>query len=307
MVIRYKVCIYLLLVISSLLVSYKQESTISVPCRSLSIDNNALADERSNEQQIPLLTKRVTDTVGMLSSEKRKSLEESLSGYEKSSGSQVVILIIPSTAPLTIEEYALQTAEKNEIGRKNIDDGILLLIAQKDRRIRIEVGKGLEGVMPDILAGRIINNVITPYFKQGRFEEGVDQGIRHILATISKEPLPLPDASSNRSLETNVVAYMPLFVLLYIGGSILKAFIGEEKGALVSGGVTTFIAFYIFPFMFAIAVGVLMTIFVLGVFQGGSSGGYGISNGGFSIGRRGGGGFSGGGGGFNGGGASGGW
>ena len=144
------------------------------------------------EQTIPSLTSHVTDLTATLSASEITQLEQKLAAFEKARGSQVALLIVPTTQPETIEQYALRVAETWKPGRKGIDDGILLLIAKNDRTLRIEVGYGVEGVLPDAMAKRIIAEIIVPQFKSGNFVAGIDAGIEAILGLIKGESLPLP-------------------------------------------------------------------------------------------------------------------
>ena len=141
---------------------------------------------------IPKITSHVTDNSNLLSIDQKASIEQNLADYEKNSGSQVLVVIIDSLGGYDIEQYSLKLVSEFGLGRKNIDDGVLLLISKQDKRMRIEVGKGLEGAIPDVLAGRIVKDILAPSFKEGRFYEGIQEALKYILSYISKEPLPLP-------------------------------------------------------------------------------------------------------------------
>jgi uncharacterized protein len=270
---------------------------------------------------VPALHARVTDLTGTLSSEQARNLEQQLAQFEKARGSQIAILLVPTTQPEPIEQYSIRVAEAWRLGRRNVDDGVLLIVAKNDRKLRIEVGRGLEGAIPDAVAKRIIAEVITPRFKAGDFYGGLNAAAARIQALIAGEQLPVPSASDGRraqgfgeQIETLLVVGLVVATLL---GGMLSAVLGRLVGGLATGGVVGFIAMLITGSLFAAAVAaVLVFIFVLAIggrggFGGTRGGGWG---GGWSNGTGGGGwggssdsGWSGGGGDFGGGGASGDW
>src|SRR5258708_33599565 len=141
---------------------------------------------------VPPLVGRVVDQTGTLSSSEIDSLQQTLRGFESRKGSQVAVLIVPTTAPETIEQYSLRVAEAWKIGRKKIDDGALLVVAKNDRRLRIEVGYGLEGALTDVTSKRIIDEIITPRFRSGDFSGGISAGIDPIIGVIYGDVLPAP-------------------------------------------------------------------------------------------------------------------
>src|SRR5437660_9828009 len=141
---------------------------------------------------VPPLSGRVVDQTGTLSSGDIASLTQTLKNLEARKGSQVAVLIVPTTAPETIEQYSIRVAEAWKIGRKKIDDGAILVVAKDDRKLRIEVGYGLEGVLTDVTAKRIIDEVITPKFRGGDFAGGISDGVNRILRVVDGEPLPAP-------------------------------------------------------------------------------------------------------------------
>jgi uncharacterized protein len=268
------------------------------------------------EVAVPPLKARVTDLTGTLSSSQRDTLERELQAFESRKGSQIAVLIVPTTQPEAIEQYSIRVAEAWKLGRKGarndrIDDGVLLLIAKDDRALRIEVGYGLEGAIPDAIANRVIDEVIVPFFKQGDFYGGVQAGVSRLMRLIDGEPLPPPEAR-DRSW-SGLQDLLPLgFIAVLIGGGVLRALFGRMIGAGVAGGVVGIVAWIILSsigvallaalavFVFVIMAGVRIGPAGYGGWGGGIGGGMG--GGGF-----GGGGFSGGGGGFGGGGASGSW
>lgn len=139
---------------------------------------------------VPPLKARVTDLTGTLSAQQLATIEQNLAAFEKRKGSQIAVLIVPTTQPEAVEQYAVRVEEQWKLGRKGTDDGVLLLIAKDDRRLRIEVGYGLEGVLPDSIAKRIIEDDITPRFKQGDFYGGISAGVDRLIRKIDGEPLP---------------------------------------------------------------------------------------------------------------------
>jgi uncharacterized protein len=286
--------------------------------------NRGVAYEKSSARdadlaKIPVLKSQVTDLTGTLTPSQVSSLEQKLAAFETQKGSQIAILIVSSTQPEAIEQYALRVVEKWQLGRKKIDDGILLLVAKDDRRLRFEVGYGLEGAVNDLTAKRIISEIITPYFRQGQFYEGINAGIDRLIMVVNGEDLPPPVPKSNSASYANdsggvegvlLIAFM---ASLFLGG-VLKKILGKTLGGLTTAGIVGFLAFILTGIIgIAIIAGLIgFVASMMGglggrggpiIFPGGGGGGFG-GRGGFG---GGGGGFGGGGGGFGGGGASGGW
>lgn len=270
------------------------------------------------EVAVPPLTTRVTDLTATLSPSQRDTLERELRAFEKRKGSQMAVLIVPTTQPEAIEQYYFRVVEAWKLGRKGVDDGVLLLIAKDDHALRIQAGYGLEGVVPDAVANRIIDEIIVPYFKQGDFYGGVSAGVSRLMRLIDGEPLPPPEAR-DRSWSRLQDLLPVAFIAVMIGGGFLGALLGRLVGAGVAGGIVG-IVFWITigSLLGALAVSVIVFLFTLAFGgsggRGGPSGwtgghyGGGFGGGGFGgFGGGGGGGFSGGGGGFSGGGASGKW
>src|SRR5476651_306781 len=141
---------------------------------------------------VPPLTGRVVDKTATLSSSDIASLDQTLKDFEARKGSQVAVLIVPTTQPETIEQYSLRVAEAWKIGRKKIDDGAILVVAKDDRKLRIEVGYGLEGALTDVTSKRIIDEIITPKFRSGDFAGGISSGVDRIIGVVDGEPLPAP-------------------------------------------------------------------------------------------------------------------
>ncbi|MEW6769708.1 MAG: YgcG family protein [Pseudomonadota bacterium] len=251
---------------------------------------------------------RVVDQTGTLSGGDISSLEQTLKDFEDRKGSQVAVLIVPTTAPETIEQYSLRVVEKWKLGRKKIDDGALLIVAKDDRKLRIEVGYGLEGVLTDVTSKRIIDEVITPKFRSGDFAGGISDGVTKILSVIDGELLPAPERKSKPvDLDWLGDAWPFLFIGTLMAGGIFRAIFGRLLGSVIAAGVVGAIVWFI-VYTLAISAIAALIVFVLTLFGdsiASGSGGSG-SGGGFSSGSSGGG-FSGGGGSFGGGGASGSW
>lgn len=251
---------------------------------------------------------RVVDQTGTLSSSDVSTLEQKLKDFEERKGSQVAVLVVPTTAPETIEQYSLRVVEQWKLGRKKIDDGALLIIAKDDRKLRIEVGYGLEGVLTDFTSKRIIDEIITPKFRNGDFGGGISDGVDKILSVIDGEPLPAPAKKSNPVDLSAIGDYFPFLFIgtLFVGG-IFRALLGRLLGATVAGGGIGLIMWLVAGALPIAAIAGII-VFVLTLFGDSIASGGGGSGGGFSSGgSSGGGGFSGGGGSFGGGGASGSW
>ncbi len=260
----------------------------------------------------PRLTARITDQTATLTSDQRNQLESKLADFERQKGAQIALLIMPTVNPETVEQYALRVVEASKLGRKGVDDGVLLLIAKNDRKLRIEVGYGLEGALNDATAKRIISEMITPRFKQNDYFGGIDAGLDAMIKVIGGEPLPEPKpATTAVNDEFDLESMLPIgFILIFVVGSILRAIFGRFLAAAIVGVGAGVIASLVFASMliaviagfFAFVVSLLVGFSGGGGRRGWSSGGSSSSWGGGS-----GGGFSGGGGSFGGGGASGGW
>src|SRR3954452_23423499 len=187
---------------------------------------------------VPPLTGRVVDKTGTLSSGDIATLDQTLKNFEARKGSQVAVLIVPTTQPETIEQYSLRVAESWKIGRKKIDDGAILVVAKDDRKLRIEVGYGLEGALTDVTAKRIIDQVITPKFRSGDFAGGISDGVNRILRVVDGEPLAPPARQQqNSALFGDIDPFNPfLIVAVIFGGGILRGIFGRLFGSLATGG-----------------------------------------------------------------------
>lgn len=268
---------------------------------------------------IPLLKSRVTDLTTTLSAHEITHLEQKLTAFEKKKGSQIAVLIVPATQPETIEQYSIRVAEAWKLGRKGIDDGALLLIAKNDKTLRIEVGYGLEGVLPDAMVKQIIEEIILPKFKAGNFVDGIDAGIDAMQNLIEGEPLPPPQAkhsaSNSGSMSVMLENFFPILIGLIVLGRMLQALLGRLVGSTVTSIGVGLISWLLFSSV-ATALLIALFAFFMSLFQNTGRGIYRNGHGSWSdngyrsggIGRGGfGGGFGGGGGGFGGGGASGRW
>jgi uncharacterized protein len=277
--------------------------------------SSALADVA-----VPPLRSPVTDLTGTLTAEQSATLEQQLRAFETKKGSQIAVLIVPTTQPETIEQYGIRVAEAWKLGRRGVNDGALLLIAKDDRAVRIEVGYGLEGVLPDVLANRIVDQVVVPRFRSGDFFGGIREAIERMIALIEGEPLP-EHAQRERGVPcaNGLGNALPLLLLLVFAGSaVLRGLLGRFGGASVTAGIAAAIVWFLTSTLL-IAIGAAVIAFVIALLGGGGGGGWanprrrgwggygggGWGGGGWSGG--GGGGWSGGGGGFGGGGASGRW
>jgi uncharacterized protein len=284
----------------------------------------SIATAATADVAVPQLTGRVVDQTGTLSSGDIASLNRKLGDFEAKKGSQVAVLIVPTTQPETIEQYSIRVADAWKIGRKKVDDGAILLVAKNDHHLRIEVGYGLEGALTDVTSRRIIDEVITPKFRTGDFAGGVSDGVDRIIGVIDGEPLPAPARSTSYSnsdiSDLGPLVPFGLFAALFVGG-ILRTMLGRLLGSVATGGVLALLAWFMAgSAVLALAVGAIafFLAFIADLFPMASGPGTGYSRGGsWSSGSSGGGwssgsssdsgSFSGGGGSFGGGGASGSW
>ena len=271
---------------------------------------------------VPPLTARVTDLTGTLSGGAVARIESKLTALEDKKGSQIAVLIVPSTEPEEIEQFSIRVEDAWKLGRKGVDDGAYLIVAKNDRKVRIEVGRGLEGALTDATSNRIIEETITPHFKANDFDGGVEAGVDQMIAVVNGEALPAPDRKWDKHAG-NMGDMLPLLlVVAVVAGGVLRSIFGRFFGSLATGGVTGFLAFLVSHFL-PIGLGAGIVAFLFAMLAGGSSRGWsaggggwggfggglggGFGGGGFGGGGGGGGGFSGGGGGGAGGGASGSW
>ena len=271
---------------------------------------------------VPPLSGRVVDQTGTLTADDIAALTETLKDLEARKGSQIAVLIVPTTDGESIEQFSLRVAEAWKIGRKKVDDGALLVIAKNDRRLRIEVGYGLEGALTDATTKRIIDEDITPKFKAGDFGGGVAAGIDKMVRIVNGEKLPEPEPphwQDSQSFNPEDLFNPFLIIPAIFFGGLLRSLLGRLLGSVAAGGLTALIAWFLVgSAMAALIVGVIASFIVLisdgftsaGPGRRGSTGGWsGGSGGSWSSGGSSGssGGFSGGGGSFGGGGSSGSW
>lgn len=287
-------------------------------------------------QPVPPLKARVTDLTGTLDAAQVQALEASLADIEQRKGAQVAILMVPTTRPEAIEQFSIRVAEAWKLGRGRelarkatgdpnapaVDDGVLVLIAKEDRRIRIEVGYGLEGAIPDGIAKRIIDESIAPHFRRNDYFGGLQAAVQDLRLRIDGEELPPPwQRGADARADDGVMGLVPVLVFAFVAGTIASAVMGRLLGAGAGGLAAGFFGGAAVGSV-AAAIGIGLLVFVLVLLMAPSPGGglrragrhtyrHGpiiFPGGGWGGGGGGGfGGFGGGGGGFGGGGASGGW
>ncbi|ABM30987.1 TPM domain-containing protein [Paracidovorax citrulli] len=281
---------------------------------------------------VPPLSAHLIDETGTLSAAERERLEARLAGIEQRQGTQIAVFMVASTAPEDIAAFANRVANTWKIGRRDVGDGVLVVVAKDDRRMRIEVAKALEGAIPDIAAARIIDGAMKPRFREGDFAGGIDAALGQLSARIAGENLPAPTgttqaARAERGVDWNDLAIF-LFFGVMVGGPVVRRLFGNRAGGLLMGGAAGLIAFlFTTSVLLAVGAGAVALLYTWlfggrgvaagrggGLRDGFSTGlGTGIGMGGWSGGSGGGssgdsGGFSSGGGGdFGGGGASGDW
>jgi len=266
------------------------------------------------EIAVPPLTGPVVDQTGTLSGGDVATLTQTLKSFSARKGSQIAVLVVPTTEGEAIEQFSIRVAEAWKIGRKKIDDGALLVVARNDRHLRIEVGYGLEGALTDATSKRIIDEDITPKFRNGDFAGGISAGVNRMIRVIDGEKLPAPEPAhwQSRGPFNNIDPFNP-FVLVgaFILSGILRTMLGRLFGSVATGGMVGLLAWlFVGSFVAAILVGAIAFAIAMfaDILPSGGVGGRGGYGGGWSGGGgSSGGGFSGGGGSFGGGGASGSW
>lgn len=258
---------------------------------------------------VPALRAAVTDLTQTLTADQISTLEAALRALQARKGSQLAILLVPSTKPEAIEQYSIRVVDAWQLGRKDADDGVLLLVAKDDRTVRIEVGYGLEGVLNDATTNRIIRQLIVPQFRNGNYYQGISDASARLIQLIDGEVLPEPTSSNSERGQANNLPWPLLIFGVLAGGSVLRSIFGRfGAAALTAGGAGVLVWLFIGSLLAGLAAAAFAFVFVLG---GGGGGGWNNGRrGGWSSGGGfggGGGGFGGGGGGFGGGGASGRW
>jgi len=271
---------------------------------------------RDGLQPVPPLRTRVTDLTGTLSESERQALEARLADWEARTTNQLAVLIVPTTKPEPIEQYAIRVAEAWKIGQKGKDNGAILLVAKDDKQIRIEVGYGFEGVLTDLTSRRIISETIAPLFSKGQFGAGLNAGIDRIISVVG-EGKPLPEAEARRRAPSHGFDIGTLALILLVAvpaiGAILRRILGNVGGSVIGAGIVGGAAWLFAGSLLIALIAGIVALVVISFSAFGGRGGPGLwipgGGGGFGGGGfgGGGGGFSGGGGGFGGGGASGGW
>lgn len=261
--------------------------------------------------EIPPLSTAVTDLTQTLSAEEQAALNEKLTQFSQQAGSQVAVLILPTTQPEDIAQFGIRLADAWKIGRVKQDDGVIVIVAKQDRKMRIEVGYGLEGAIPDAIAKRIVAEQLSPAFKQGQFYAGLNLATDTLIKLIQGEQLPAPAKTPAVAGQGDLMQWLPILMFAaIIAGAILRGMLGAFFGSALTGGVLAMLAGFLGATLLVMGlVGLAAFVFTLAM---GSSGQGGLPGGGFPVGYGGGGRrgpdiFSGGGGGFGGGGASGDW
>ncbi|HVP88295.1 MAG TPA: TPM domain-containing protein, partial [Casimicrobiaceae bacterium] len=210
------------------------------------------------EVAVPPLQARVTDLTGTLSASQIQSLDSRLREFERAKGSQIAVLILPTTQPETIEQYSIRVAETWKIGRSKVDDGVIVVVAKDDRTLRVEVGRGLEGAIPDAIAKRVVSDVIAPHFRSGDFYGGLAAGTDALMRLIEGEALPVP---KSRQIDLRGIDFQTifwLFAVLVFGDAIFKRVLGRVPGAAVSGTLVGAIVWF--------AAGVMLYAMIGGLF-----------------------------------------
>jgi uncharacterized protein len=260
---------------------------------------------------VPALGGRVNDLAGVLSREQRSALEQRLEAIERRRGAQVVVLTVQTTRPESIEQFAIRVAEAWKIGRgrvdgRKVDDGVLLVVAASDRTLRIEVGYGLEGAIPDALARRIIDEILVPRFRAGEVAAGLEAAVDAIDRLIAGEALPPPARTKQSSAQDWSAPLVVAFVVGAFASAVLGRLPGSALGGAAAGGVALLGGASVIGSAGFAALAFLLLLFLRPGLGGGRNGAVWTGGGGGWRGGSGGG-FSGGGGGFGGGGASGRW
>jgi len=192
---------------------------IGLACVLLTLLAASVSVSAEDLQAIPALTARVTDLTATLAASDIATLDAELAALERRKGAQIAVLMIATSAPKTIEQYATRVFDAWKLGRKNVDDGVLVVVAKNDRHVRIEVAYGLEGAIPDAAAKRIAHDYMSPRFRDGDFAGGLEAGSHALIALIDDEPLPAPPAQRASDI-TDMAWWNPLYfaIGLLFGG-----------------------------------------------------------------------------------------
>jgi uncharacterized protein len=268
---------------------------------------------------VPALSARVLDQTGTLSAEQLQALSAKLESIETRRGAQLVVLLLPTTQPEDIASYTQRVADTWKVGRREVGDGVVIVVAKNDRRVHIAVAKTLEGAIPDVLAGRIISEQIAPAFKANDYAAGLNAAVDRLGGLIAGEGLPAPEAPAPAHRTSGGFHVQDLAIFLFVAvpvlGSILTGVFGRNFGAALTGATVGAVGWWLTTSVLLAAGAAVVAIFLVGVVGMGAGrlggpivwGGGGGGRGGFGGGGGGGGFSSGGGGNFGGGGASGGW
>ena len=287
----------------------------------------ALAVQAQDVLPVPELAARVVDQTGTLDPIQRKGLEDKLSAFEQKKGTQIVVLLVPTTQPEDVASYANRVANAWKIGRKDVGDGLILVVAKNDRTVQIQVAKALQGAIPDIAAGRIISQQIVPAFRAGDFAGGLNSAVDRLGERIASEGLPTPpsERQGGARRDSRVGGFdfqsiaIFLFIFVPIVGGVLSRMMGRKLGALATGAAVGGLGWLLTASLLVGLGAAVVALFMVGITGAGGArrgggpiiwgggGGFGGGGGGFGGGGGGGGFSSGGGGNFDGGGASGRW
>lgn len=274
----------------------------------------------AQEAAVPKLSRHVTDLTGTLTAQQVDQLDAQLVALEKNKGAQLIVLMVGTTQPQDLADYSRAVAEANKVGRKGTDDGVLLIVAKNDRRVRIEVGYGLEGAIPDAATARIIREYIAPKFRTNDYFGGINDAVGALTMLVNGEALPAPVQSDHREargLDVGHLLLIGVFAAFFLRGIFGRAptLVRTPLGAVIIGGLLWLLAATLGAAIIGALIGGVLMLLPAGAGRsiggggwggfGGWGGGGGFGGGGFGGG--GGGGFSGGGGSFGGGGSSGSW
>jgi uncharacterized protein len=233
---------------------------------------------------VPALTARVIDQTQTLDSAQRSGLETKLAAFEQRKGSQIVVLMVPTTAPEDIASYTQRVGDAWKIGRKGVGDGLLVVVAKNDRAMRIATAKTLEGAVPDLAASRIIDEEMKPRFRNNDFAGGLNAAVDRLIGLVDGEPLPEPSRDTGDTGESSgygnegIFGFLQhfgvfLFVGVFIGAPIARAILGKKLGTVVVGGGVGVIVFFITASIAIAAIAGVIALIVTLVAAAGRPGG----------------------------------
>jgi uncharacterized protein len=227
---------------------------------------------------IPALSSHVTDVTNTLSAGERQALDSKLSAWEARTTNQLAVLVVPTTTPEAIEDYGIRVADAWKIGQKGNDNGAIFIVAKDDKRMRIEVGYGFEGVLTDVTSRRIIAENVAPLFSQGKFAEGIDAGVDRIIAVVDDgNPLPPPGKTARKPARSGNIDFGTLFIVMLVAvpiiGGVLRSMLGNFGGSIVGGGIAGVAAWFVAgSLLIAGAAGVVAFFIILFSILGGRGG-----------------------------------